>query len=59
MSLEVQEHTLLYHVISHTFPSYLKHLIYTLKKWANVLSAKETVSYVKGQLIAIEAHYSY
>jgi len=59
MSLEVQEHTLLYHVISHPFPSYLKPLIYTLKKWANILSAKETFSCVKGQLIAIEAHYYY
>jgi len=34
MLLEVQEHTFLYHVISHPFPSYLKPLIYTLKKWA-------------------------
>jgi hypothetical protein len=59
MLLKAQEGTLLYHVILHPFLSYLKPLTYTLKKWANVLSVNETISYMKGQLIAIEAHFSY
>jgi len=45
------------HITPFSFIFETSHLHF--EKMGNVLSAKETVSYVKGQLTTIEAHYSY
>lgn len=64
MSLQVQQHSVLYHVISYHV---LSHIVYNhiqisnlhFKKWAKFLSKEQRVSYVKGQLFAIQADCSY